>query len=96
MYEFISFNDEARDSDMFIIFIVKFLEEETFYTFEVSSISLDDEVSVSERVGLEVPAYRRNRAISVVVVASIGFLAAALVAVWWTRRKFCQPTPSDK
>jgi len=71
---------------------VKTLEEESFYTFEVAAMSLTDDAATSERVGLEVPAYRRNRAISMGIVAGIGFLAAALAAVWWARKRFCQPS----
>ena len=71
---------------------VKTLEEESFYTFEVAGMSLTDDIATSERVSLEVPAYRRNRAISMGIVAGIGFLAAALAAVWWARKRFCQPT----
>jgi len=71
---------------------VKTLEEESFYTFEVAAISITDDTATSERIGLEVPAYRRNRAISMGIVAGIGFLAAALAAVWWARKRFCQPT----
>ncbi|XP_011702130.1 PREDICTED: protein turtle isoform X2 [Wasmannia auropunctata] len=73
-------------------YLVKTLEEESFYTFEVAAISLTDDEASSERVGLEVPAYRRNRAISMGIVAGIGFLAAALAAVWWARKRFCQPS----
>lgn len=71
---------------------VKSLEEESFYTFEVAAMSLVDDSRTSERVGLEVPAYRRNRAISMGIVAGIGFLAAALAAIWWARKRFCQPS----
>lgn len=73
-------------------YLVKTLEEESFYTFEVAALSLTDDVATSERVSLEVPAYRRNRAISMGIVAGIGFLAAALAAVWWARKRFCQPS----
>ncbi|XP_012062720.1 PREDICTED: protein turtle [Atta cephalotes] len=73
-------------------YLVKTLEEESFYTFEVAGMSLMDDVATSERVSLEVPAYRRNRAISMGIVAGIGFLAAALAAVWWARKRFCQQT----
>lgn len=71
---------------------MKTLEEESFYTFEVAAMSLTDNVATSDRVGIEVPAYRRNRAISMGIVAGIGFLAAALGAVWWARKRFCQPS----
>lgn len=71
---------------------MKTLEEESFYTFEVAAMSLTDDVATSKRIGLEVPAYRRNRAISMGIVAGIGFLAAALAAVWWARKRFCQPS----
>ncbi|XP_070150036.1 protein borderless isoform X3 [Polyergus mexicanus] len=71
-------------------YLVKTLEEESFYTFEVAAMSITDDVATSERIGLEVPAYRRNRAISMGIVAGIGFLAAALAAVWWARKRFCQ------
>lgn len=74
------------------IILVKSLEEESYYTFEVATLSLTDDVAASERVALEVPAYRRNRAISMGIVAGIGFLAAALAAVWWARKRFCQPS----
>lgn len=74
------------------MFLVKALEEESYYTFEVAAMSITDHVATSERVSLEVPAYRRNRAISMGIVAGIGFLAAALAAVWWARKRFCQPT----
>ncbi|XP_020281495.1 protein borderless isoform X2 [Pseudomyrmex gracilis] len=73
-------------------YLVKALEEESYYTFEVAAMSITDDVATSERVSLEVPAYRRNRAISMGIVAGIGFLAAALAAVWWARKRFCQPT----
>ncbi|XP_026824103.1 protein borderless isoform X5 [Ooceraea biroi] len=73
-------------------YLVKSLEEESFYTFEVAAMSLTDDSRTSERVGLEVPAYRRNRAISMGIVAGIGFLAAALAAIWWARKRFCQPS----
>ncbi|KMQ92911.1 protein turtle [Lasius niger] len=73
-------------------YLVKTLEEESFYTFEVAAMSLTDDVATSERIGLEVPAYRRNRAISMGIVAGIGFLAAALAAVWWAKKRFCQPS----
>lgn len=74
---------------------VKALEEESYYTFEVASMSTTDDVATSERVSLEVPAYRRNRAISMGIVAGIGFLAAALAAIWWARKRFCQ-SPNEK
>ncbi|XP_012222362.1 protein borderless isoform X2 [Linepithema humile] len=73
-------------------YLVKTLEEESFYTFEVAAMSVIDDIAISDRVRLEVPAYRRNRAISMGIVAGIGFLAAALAAVWWARKRFCQPT----
>lgn len=71
-------------------FPVKTLEEESYYTFEVAAMSISDDVATSDRVSLEVPAYRRNRAISMGIVAGIGFLAAALAAIWWARKRFCQ------
>ncbi|XP_011878462.1 PREDICTED: protein turtle isoform X2 [Vollenhovia emeryi] len=77
-------------------YLVKTLEEESFYTFEVAAMSITDDIATSERVGLEVPAYRRNRAISMGIVAGIGFLAAALAAVWWARKRFCQPSSGEK
>ncbi|KAL0101927.1 hypothetical protein PUN28_018468 [Cardiocondyla obscurior] len=77
-------------------YLVKTLEEESFYTFEVAAMSLTDDAATSERVSLEVPAYRRNRAISMGIVAGIGFLAAALAAVWWARKRFCQSFSNEK
>ncbi|XP_050573957.1 protein borderless isoform X2 [Bombus affinis] len=71
-------------------YLVKTLEEESYYTFEVAAMSMSDDVATSERVSLEVPAYRRNRAISMGIVAGIGFLAAALAAIWWAKKRFCQ------
>ncbi|XP_031772273.1 protein borderless isoform X2 [Apis florea] len=71
-------------------YLVKTLEEESYYTFEVAAMSISDDVATSDRVSLEVPAYRRNRAISMGIVAGIGFLAAALAAIWWARKRFCQ------
>ncbi|CAL7934633.1 unnamed protein product [Xylocopa violacea] len=76
-------------------YLVKNLEEESYYTFEVAAMSMSDDVATSERISLEVPAYRRNRAISMGIVAGIGFLAAALAAVWWARKRFCQ-SPNEK
>ena len=76
-------------------YLVKTLEEESYYTFEVAAMSMSDDVATSERVSLEVPAYRRNRAISMGIVAGIGFLAAALAAIWWAKKRFCQ-SPNDK
>ncbi|XP_076174776.1 borderless isoform X2 [Ptiloglossa arizonensis] len=73
-------------------YLVKALEEESYYTFEVAAMSIADDVATSERISLEVPAYRRNRAISMGIVAGIGFLAAALAAIWWARKRFCQPS----
>lgn len=78
------------------IISVKDLEEESYYTFEVSAVSIVDDIATSERVGLEVPAYHRNRAISMGIVAGIGFLAAALAAVWWARKRFCQSSSNEK
>lgn len=75
---------------------VKTLEEESYYTFEVTAMSVSDDFSTSERFALEVPAYRRNRAISMGIVAGIGFLAAALAAVWWARKKFCKGLSNEK
>ncbi|XP_031829317.1 borderless isoform X2 [Nomia melanderi] len=76
-------------------YLVKALEEESYYTFEVAAMSISDDVATSERISLEVPAYRRNRAISMGIVAGIGFLAAALAAIWWARKRFCQ-SPNEK
>ncbi|KAK0169330.1 hypothetical protein PV327_011643 [Microctonus hyperodae] len=72
--------------------LFKSLEEESNYIFEVSAMSHSDDIATSELFTLEVPAYRRNRAISMGIVAGIGFLAAALAAIWWTRKKFCRST----
>ncbi|XP_046738764.1 protein borderless isoform X1 [Diprion similis] len=77
-------------------YLVKTLEEESYYTFEVTAMSLSDDFATSDRFGLEVPAYRRNRAISMGIVAGIGFLAAALAAVWWARKKFCRGLSNEK
>lgn len=76
-------------------YLVKALEEESYYTFEVAAMSMTDDVATSERISLEVPAYRRNRAISMGIVAGIGFLAAALAAIWWARKRFCH-SPNEK
>ncbi|XP_012147466.1 borderless isoform X2 [Megachile rotundata] len=76
-------------------YLVKLLEGESYYTFDVSAVSISDDVASSERISLEVPAYRRNRAISMGIVAGIGFLAAALAAIWWARKRFCQ-SPNEK
>ncbi|XP_015108943.1 protein borderless isoform X1 [Diachasma alloeum] len=73
-------------------YLVKTLEEDTSYIFEVSAISRTEDVATSEQFTLEVPAYRRNRAISMGIVAGIGFLAAALATIWWARKRFCQPS----
>ncbi|XP_014237550.1 protein borderless isoform X2 [Trichogramma pretiosum] len=77
-------------------YLVKTLEEENYYTFEVVGTSENDDISVSDRFTLEVPAYRRNRAISMGIVAGIGFLAAALGAIWWAKKRFCQNTADAK
>ncbi|XP_023287560.1 protein borderless isoform X2 [Orussus abietinus] len=77
-------------------YLVKSLEEESSYTFEVAAVSMSDEILPSERVTLEVPAYRRNRAISMGIIAGIGFLAAAVAAVFWARKRFCRSATSEK
>ncbi|XP_015173547.1 PREDICTED: protein turtle isoform X2 [Polistes dominula] len=77
-------------------YLVKTLEEESQYTFEVAAMSLSDDEATSERISLEVPAYRRNRAISMGIVAGIGFLAATLAAVWWARKRFCRSPSHEK
>ncbi|XP_058803562.1 protein borderless isoform X2 [Phymastichus coffea] len=77
-------------------YLVKTLEEENYYTFEVIATSVSDDIAVSERYTLEVPAYRRNRAISMGIIAGIGFLAAAMGAIWWAKRRFCQNPPEEK
>lgn len=84
--------NNLKKFEIITIFAVKSLEEESSYIFEVSAMSSSDDVSTSEQFTLEVPAYRRNRAISMGIVAGIGFLAAALAAIWWSRKRFCQPT----
>lgn len=80
----------------FFLITVKTLEEESQYTFEVAAMSLSDDEATSERISLEVPAYRRNRAISMGIVAGIGFLAATLAAVWWARKRFCRTSTNEK
>ncbi|CAD6233973.1 GSCOCG00007436001-RA-CDS [Cotesia congregata] len=80
----------AETTDTF--YLIKSLEEESSYIFEVSAMSQSDDVATSEQFTLEVPAYRRNRAISMGIVAGVGFLAASLAAIWWSRKRFCQPT----
>ncbi|XP_014210122.1 protein borderless isoform X1 [Copidosoma floridanum] len=77
-------------------YLVKSLEEENYYTFEVIATSTNDDIMVSDRFTLEVPAYRRNRAISMGIVAGLGFLAAALGAIWWAKKRFCQNPPGEK
>ncbi|XP_011500330.1 PREDICTED: protein turtle [Ceratosolen solmsi marchali] len=77
-------------------YLVKSLEEENFYTFEVVATSTAEDITVSERFTLEVPAYRRNRAISMGIVAGIAFLAAALGAIWWAKKRYCQSSPREK
>lgn len=79
-----------------IIIAVKNLEEESYYSFEVSATSVMDTVATSGRFSLEVPAYRRNRAISMGIIAGIGFLAAALGAIWWAKKKFCKNAPTEE
>lgn len=83
-------------SSYFFLITVKTLEEESQYTFEVAAMSLSDDEATSERISLEVPAYRRNRAISMGIVAGIGFLAATLAAVWWARKRFCRTSTNEK
>ncbi|XP_012265467.1 protein borderless isoform X2 [Athalia rosae] len=85
---------KAETTDTY--YLVKTLEEESYYTFEVMAMSLSDDFATSERFALEVPAYRRNRAISMGIVAGIGFLAAALAAVWWARKRFCRGLSNEK
>lgn len=75
---------------------VKKLEEENYYSFEVIATSINDEILVSERVTIEVPAYRRNRAISMGIVTGIGFLATTLGVIWWAKKKFCHDPPAEK
>ncbi|XP_076655189.1 borderless isoform X2 [Halictus rubicundus] len=84
---------KAETTDTY--YLVKALEDESYYSFEVASVSVTDDVVTSERISLEVPAYRRNRAISMGIVAGIGFLAAALAAIWWARKRFCH-SPNEK
>ena len=78
------------------MFSVKNLEEENHYTFEIIGTSIADDIAVSERFTLEVPAYRRNRAISMGIVAGLAFLAMALGAIWWAKKRFCQTEPDEK
>ena len=78
---------------------MKNLEEDIFYSFEVSAVSLTDDVLTSKRFRMEIPAYHkssRNRAISMGIVAGLGFLAAALAAVWWAKKRFCHPQNGEK
>ncbi|XP_015601580.1 protein borderless isoform X2 [Cephus cinctus] len=77
-------------------YLVKSLEEESYYIFEVVAMSFSDDEATSERVTLEVPAYRKNRAISMGIIAGIGFLAAALAAIWWARKRFCHSPSGEK
>lgn len=75
------------------------MEEDTYYSFEVAAVSLTDDVLSSERFTMEIPAFQkssRNRAISMGIVASLGFLAAALAAVWWAKKRFCHPEDGEK
>ncbi|XP_044008144.1 protein borderless isoform X2 [Aphidius gifuensis] len=73
-------------------YLVKNLEEEKKYIFEILAISVTDEISTSEQFTLEVPTLRRNRTISMSLVAIMGFLAAGLMTIWWMRKKFCRST----
>lgn len=85
---------KAETTDTY--YLVKALEVESQYTFEVAAMSLSDDEASSERISLEVPAYRRNRAISMGIVAGIGSLAAALAAVWWASKRFCRSSSGEK
>ncbi|XP_033230293.1 protein borderless isoform X2 [Belonocnema kinseyi] len=88
---------KAETTDTY--YLVKNLEEDTYYSFEVAAVSLTDDVLSSERFTMEIPAFQkssRNRAISMGIVASLGFLAAALAAVWWAKKRFCRPEDGEK
>lgn len=78
---------------------MKNLEEDSYYSFEVAAMSQTHDILTSERFTMEIPAYQkssRNRAISMGIVASLGFLAAALAAVWWAKKRFCHSQDSEK
>ncbi|XP_051155995.1 protein borderless isoform X1 [Leptopilina boulardi] len=88
---------KAETTDTY--YLVKNLEEDSYYSFEVGAMSLTDDILISERFTMEIPAYQkssRNRAISMGIVASLGFLAAALAAVWWAKKRFCHSQDSEK
>lgn len=75
---------------------VKSLVEDDYYTFKVLATSINDEITVSNHFTLEVPAYRKNRAISMSIIIGLGFLAIAVGAIWWAKKRFCQNLPGEK
>ncbi|XP_071454902.1 protein borderless isoform X3 [Hetaerina americana] len=69
-------------------FLVKGLEEDQTYHFQVVAIGPGDALSASSRFVLHVPPYRRMKAIMVGVLVGVSFLLLAAVASYFGRRAF--------
>lgn len=68
-------------------FLVSELEEGYEYHFEVLAMSVSDFFSTSEKITLQVPPYKKVRAVSIGLVIGVLFIGFVLGGVFYYRRK---------
>lgn len=78
--------------DFFPLFkvVVSGLDDGKEYNIQVIAVSLDDQQSISEKITLVIPGYKRIRAVSTGIITGLAFLFAAFVAVYYARKRWCR------
>ncbi|KYB28100.1 Protein turtle-like Protein [Tribolium castaneum] len=70
-------------------YLLTSLSEGVEYNIQVVAVSFDDQQSVSERITLLVPGYKKIRAVSTGIITGFAFLVVAFVGVYYARKKWC-------
>nr|XP_023011586.1 protein borderless [Leptinotarsa decemlineata] len=85
--DFIFGTADTTNTSYLITDIVEGIE----YDIQVVALSIDDQQSVSEKVKGIFPGYKSIKAVATGIVAGLGFLGIAFVAVYYIKKKWFRP-----
>lgn len=74
-------------------YLITSLSEGTEYDIQVVALSQDDQQSVSDKIKGTFPGFKSLRAVATGIVAGLGFLVVAFVAVYYIKKKCYKSNP---
>lgn len=63
------------------------------YKFQVIAMTMSDYQALSDKISLQVPAYKNLKTISIGLLLGIVILGTAFAVILYAKKRYCKPYP---